>query len=61
MNNELASVASTLEDIAFRVHERACADCKAGVHGLCRNSEACVRTMRDARYLRGVAECLKLS
>jgi hypothetical protein len=61
MTNPLELVASTLEDIAFRAHERACASCKAGVPGLCRNSEACFRTMHDARYLLALAECLKLT
>lgn len=61
MSNELEAVATIIRDIAFRTHERACTNCKAGVYGLCRNTDACVRTMADGQTLNRVADCLGLS
>ena len=60
MNDELQTVATIIRDIAFRAHERACNHCKAGVYGLCRNSDACIRTMADGQALQRVADCLTL-
>lgn len=58
MSNGLEEVAAIIRDIAFRTHERACNSCKAGVCGLCRNTDACVRTITDAQTLQRVADCL---
>jgi hypothetical protein len=60
-NSELAAVAASLHEIAFRTHERAGNGCKAGMPGLRRNSVACTRTLADARYLIAVADCLGLT
>lgn len=61
MNNDLAPIVAALREIAYRTNERACTSCKAGVHGLCRNSDACMRTIDDGQYLQRVADCLTLT
>jgi hypothetical protein len=61
MSNDLASIAATLRDIAYRANERACTSCRAGVPGLCRNPDACLRTIDDGQYLQRVADCLTLT